>query len=98
MTKTISAVGFEFEKKQSEMIEKKMKRIAYAEDLIIDLIVRVKHDKAYSFDATMNFRWGNQGHAACEDFDFAAGVNKLMDMLDAKIKKEKDKVQNHKKQ
>ena len=37
MIKNISAVGFELEQKQSEMIEKKLKRIDYAEDLIVDL-------------------------------------------------------------
>jgi putative sigma-54 modulation protein len=97
MTKSVSAVGFEFEKKQSELIESKMKRIEYADDLIVDLTMRVKHDKAYSFDATVNFRWGTRGHVTSEDFDFAAGLNKLMDILDTKIKKEKDKVQDHNK-
>ncbi len=93
MTKAISAVGFELEQKQSEMIEKKLERVKYAEDLIVDLIVRVKHDKAYVFDTTVNFRWGAQAHVTGEDFDFAAALNKMMDVLDTKIKKEKDKIQ-----
>ena len=96
MTKSVSAVGFVFEEKQSEMIEKKLSRISYAEDLIIDLILHVKHDKAYNFDCTVNFKWGAQGHVASEDFDFGAGLNKLMDVLDTKVKKEKDKVQEKK--
>lgn len=97
MTKSVSAVGFDLEKKQSELIESKMKRIAYAEDLIVDLMLRVKRDKSYNFDATANFRWGTQAHVTSEDFDFAAGLNKLMDVLDVKIKKEKDKIQDHNK-
>ena len=96
MTKSVSAVGFVFEEKQSDMIEKKLARIGYAEDLIVDLILRVKHDKAYSFDCTVNFKWGTQGHVAAEDFDFGAGLNKLMDILDQKVKKEKDKIQEKK--
>ena len=96
MTKSVSAVGFVFEAKQSDMIEKKLARIGYAEDLIVDLIIRVKHDKAYSFDCTVNFKWGTQGHVAAEDFDFGAGLNKLMDILDQKVKKEKDKIQEKK--
>jgi len=43
-----------------------------------------------------NFRWGGNAHVSSEDFDFAAGVNKLMDVLDQKIKKEKDKIQEKK--
>ena len=62
MTKSITAVGFDLDQKQSDMIEKKLQRISYADDLIIDLIVRVKHEKEYSFDIVANFRWGVQGH------------------------------------
>ena len=30
---------------------------------------------------------------SAEDFDFAAAFNKMMDVLDNKVKKEKDKIQ-----
>lgn len=93
MTKSISAVGFTFEKDQSDLIEKKLARIKYAEDLIVDLILRVKEDKKFYFDVTVNFRWGANAHVTGDDFDFAAGLNKTMDVLDQKIKKEKDKIQ-----
>lgn len=93
MTKSISAIGFDFEKDQTDLIEQKLKRIAYADDLIVDLILRVKEDKKYYFDATVNFRWGANAHVTGDDYDFAAGLNKLMDVLDQKIKKEKDKIQ-----
>ena len=96
MNKTYSAVGFDLEKKQSDMIEKKLSRISYAEDLIVDLILRVKHDKAYVFDTTVNFKWGTQAHVSGEDFDFGAALNKMMDVLDTKVKKEKDKIQEKK--
>ena len=92
MTKNVSA-SFELEKKQSELIEKKLERIKYADDLIVDLSVRVKREKEYIFEATANFRWGAQAHVSGKDFDFAAAINKMMDVLDVKIKKEKDKIQ-----
>lgn len=96
MTTSVKAVGFTLEQKQSEMIDSKIKRISYAEDLIVDLLMHIKHDKAYSFDTTVNFRWGAQAHVTGEDYDFAAALNKMMDVLDNKIKKEKDKVQEKK--
>lgn len=95
MTRNVKAVGFALEKKQNEMIESKFKRIAYADDLIVDLLVTIKHDKGYNFDATVNFRWGLSAHVASDDYDFSAGLNKLMDALDNKVKKEKDKIQEH---
>ena len=61
MNTSINAVGFTLEQKQSDMIDSKLKRISYADDLIVDLIIKIKHDKEY--------------------------------VLDNKIKKEKDKVQ-----
>ncbi len=96
MTKQISAQGFSLQKDQSDLINTKLKRIEYADNLIIDLILRVKEDKKYYFDATINFRWGANGHVTSDDYDFAAGLNKLMDVLDQKIKKEKDKIQEKK--
>ena len=93
MTPSITAVGFTLEKKQSEMIETKLKRIAYADELIVDLLMKIKQDKAYTFDTTINFKWGTSAHVTGEDFDFGAALNKMMDVLDNKIKKEKDKVQ-----
>lgn len=93
MTPVISAVGFSLTSSESAMIETKLKRISYADDLIMDLNMKIKHEKEYVFDTTVHFKWGTQSHVTADDYDFAAGLNKLMDVLDNKIKKEKDKVQ-----
>lgn len=93
MTPSISAIGFSMNPQQSEMIESKLKRIAYADDLIVDLIIRIKLDKEFSVEATANFKWGTTAHVTGEDHDFGAAVNKMMDVLDNKVKKEKDKKQ-----
>lgn len=93
MEKSINAVGFTLDEKQSDMIESKLKRIAYAEDKIVTLTMRIKHPKEYSFDTTINFRWGTQAHVSSDDFDFASALNKTMDLLDQKINKEKEKIQ-----
>ena len=97
MTTSVKAVGFTMDQKQSEMVDSKMKRVAYAEDLIIDLKLNIKLDKSFTADATVNFRWGTSAHVSGEDYDFGAALNKMMDVLDNKIKKEKDKIQNHQK-
>ena len=61
--------------------------------MIVDLLIRVKDDKKIMFDVTANFRWGAVAHVSAEDYDFAAALNKTMDILDTKVKKEKDKIQ-----
>ena len=54
----------------------------------------MKEDKKYYFDATVNFRWGATAHVEADEYDFAACLNKMMDMLDLKIKKEKEIIMN----
>lgn len=93
MNVTLSAVGFDFQQEQQDLINKKLERISYADDLIVDLLVRVKDDKKIIFDVTANFRWGASAHVSADDYDFAAALNKTMDILDTKVKKEKDKFQ-----
>ena len=93
MTTSINAIGLTLGEKQSETLDTKLKRIAYADDLIVDLLIKIKHDKEFSLEATINFKWGAQAHVSAQDDDFTPGVNKLMDVLDVKIKKEKDKIQ-----
>jgi len=44
----------------------------------------------------VNFRWGAQAHVSGEGRDFAEALNIMMDVLDNKIKKEKDKIQEKK--
>ena len=93
MNTSINAVGFDLSEDQQALIEKKLDRVKYADDLIVDLAFKVKEDKKFTFDTTINFRWGASCHVSAEDYDFAAGLNKLMDVMDQKIKKEKDKIQ-----
>ncbi|MGP1459003.1 MAG: HPF/RaiA family ribosome-associated protein [Treponema sp.] len=96
MTTSIKAVDFTFDQKQSDLINAKIKRISYAEDLIVDLLVSVRHSKEFKAEATVNFRWGAQAHVSGEGRDFAEALNIMMDVLDNKIRKEKDKVQEKK--
>lgn len=96
MTTSVNAVGFDFEKDQLDLINKKIERIKYAEDLIVDFALKVKEDKKFIFDATVHFRWGSVAHVSAEDYDFAAALNKMMDTLDQKVHKEKEKIQEKK--
>ena len=89
----LNSVKFDFTDEQREYLEKKFERIRYADELFTDINCTVKEDKKYIFDCTVNFRWGAVAHVSTDNYDFEAGVNKLMDMLDTKVKKEKEKIQ-----
>ena len=89
----IRAIKFSFDEDQKQFIEKKMQRVNYAEDLIISVACSVKLDKKFIYECDVRFKFGEVAHVSTENYDFEAGVNKLMDILDQKIKKEKDKIQ-----
>lgn len=93
MNTTVSGVGFTLDEDQTDLVNKKLERIKYADDLIVNSSLKIKLDKKYYFNATINFRWGTQATVTADDFEFATGLNKLIDVLDLKIKKEKDKIQ-----
>lgn len=93
MNTTINAIGFNLDQDQMDLVEKKLGRIKYGDDLITDLLFKVKEDKKYIFETTINFRWGVVAHVSSEDYEFATGLNKLVDILDQKVRKEKEKIQ-----
>jgi putative sigma-54 modulation protein len=97
MNINVQAVKFTLDEDQRVYIDKKMERIKYAEDLITDVLLNIKFDRQFYCDCTVNFRWGGNAHVKAEDFDITISINKLMDVLDLKIKKEKDKIQETRK-
>ncbi len=96
MNVNVQSVKFTMDEDQRAFVDKKLERIKYAEELITDVLFTIKYDRKFMLECTVNFRWGGNAHVSAEEFDFSAGVNKLMDVLDQKIKKEKDKVQEKK--
>ena len=92
MNTEIKAVHFSLSSETREYLEKKIARIPNAENMIVDLLFTLKKGKNFSAEVTVNFRWGVSIHQKEEDFDLNPAIDKLMDKLDAKIAKEKEKV------
>lgn len=94
MNIVVNAVGFVLQDEDREYVDKKFERIAFADDLITEVQCNIKEDKKYIYNCTVHFRWGTMAHVTTENYDFKAGVNKMMDMLDTKVQKEKEKAQD----
>ena len=92
MNTEIKAVHFSLENAAKEHLEKQITRIHNAENMIVDLLFTLTKDKDFSAEATVNFRWGVSIHLKEHDFELVPAIDKLMDKLDAKIAKEKEKV------
>jgi putative sigma-54 modulation protein len=89
-------VHFDLAPKSREYLDKKLERVEYAKDMIVDLIFVFTKDKEFKLEATVNFRWGTQAHVEENDYGLDAGIDKLVDRLEQKISKEKEKIKEHK--
>jgi putative sigma-54 modulation protein len=92
MNTEIKAVHFSLHDDAKEYLNKKIERIHNAENMIIDLLFTLKKEKEFEAEATVNFRWGVSIHVQEFDFDLNSAIDKMMDKLESKITKEKEKV------
>ncbi len=96
MNVDVKGVHLDISQNVRDYLNKKLKRLSYAEDLIVDLLFTLSQDsKAYKAEANINFRWGTSAHIGVDTFNLIKGIDLLFDKLDVKIRKEKDKIQDH---
>jgi putative sigma-54 modulation protein len=89
----IRAVHFAMEEDAKAYLNRKLTRIPNAENMIVDLMFVITKDKEFVAEATVNFRWGVSSHVKDSAFELNAAIDKLIDKLESKIIKEKEKVQ-----
>jgi putative sigma-54 modulation protein len=92
----VKGVHLDISQNVHDYLNKKLKRLGYAEDLIVDLLFTLSQDsKAYKTEVNINFRWGTSAHIGVNSFNLIKGIDQLFDKLDVKINKEKAKIQEH---
>jgi len=97
MNLEITGIHFNVSDEIRQAIEKKLSRLEFAQSFIIDLLFKlIKENRAYKAEVTINFRWGSSAHISVDGFDVYEELDKLFDKIEAKIKKEKSKIQDHK--
>ena len=80
-----------------DYIGKKMPRLDFAKDYVIDLLFHFSQEKSqYKLEANINFRWGSAIHVGADSFDIFQGIDRLFDKMELKVSKEKKRVQDHK--
>jgi putative sigma-54 modulation protein len=94
MNTEIKAVHFTLREDTRTYLERKIARIHNAENMIVDLLFTLTKEKDFAAEATINFRWGVSIHVKENDFELNPAIDKLMDKLEAKIIKEKEKVKD----
>lgn len=93
MNTEIKALQFEMNEDAKAYLAKKLGRIHNAENMIVDLLVTFKKEKDFEAAATVNLRWGTTVRVSENDFELNAAIDKMIDKLEAKLTKEKEKVQ-----
>jgi len=97
MNTEIKGVHVEITEKIRDYVGKKLQRLEFAKDYLIDLLFHFSQEKSlYKLEANINFRWGHSIHVGEEGFDIFEGIDKLFDKMELKISKEKKRVQDHK--
>ena len=92
MNLEIKAVHFTLHDDAKDYLNKKIERLRNVENMIVDLKITIKKDKDFEAEATVNFRWGVSTYVAEKDYELTKAIDNMIDKLDAKIIKEKEKV------
>lgn len=96
MNVDIKGVHMDLNQRIHDYMNKKLKRVQYADDLIVDLLFTLTQEtRGYTAEVNVNFRWGTQAHIKVETFNIIKAIDQLFDKMDEKITKEKEKIQDH---
>ncbi|GMO27625.1 MAG: hypothetical protein Ta2F_03220 [Termitinemataceae bacterium] len=90
----IKALHFSLKDEEREYLDKKIARIRKAENLINDVIFTFAKDAAqYTAESSVKFKWGATAIVKETEYDINPLIDKIIDKLEAKINKEKEKNQ-----
>lgn len=93
---TVKAVHMNLRESTREFIDEKLKKINFADGIVEDLEFTLTKDHGqFECEAKCHFHWGDWAIIKAEGFELHEAINKAIDKLDHKVKKEKDKVQKH---
>jgi putative sigma-54 modulation protein len=92
MNLDIKAVQFSLHDDAKEYLNKKLDRLRNIENMLVDLLITLKKEKDFIVEAKVNFRWGVTVHVSESDFELTKAIDKMIDKLEGKITKEKEKV------
>ncbi len=97
MTVEVKGVHYEVSEKTREYVDKKLKRLAKVEDLVIDFHMTISREPKgmYITDSDIHFRWGKVSHVKVENRDLYKAIDMMFDKIEQKTLKEKEKIQEH---
>jgi len=93
----IKGVHLDIRDETKDFIHEKLARVEFASEYVISLDFTFTKDNAeYLAEAKLHFKWGAAPVIKTRAFDLHESINLLIDKVDHKIKKERDKITDHK--
>lgn len=97
MNVDVRSVHFDLGAPSREYLDKKLERLSFAKDSIVSMDFAFTKEKDFLCESTVHFRWGTQAHLSEREFELDVGIDKLIDKMEMKVRKEKDRVQDRNK-
>lgn len=92
----IKGVHYDLSEATREFIDKKLERISFANDYIMDLQITItKNRPGYTVEANVNFRWGHPSHVGADGHELYEAIELMVDKLEHVVRREKKKVREH---
>jgi putative sigma-54 modulation protein len=93
----IKAVHFDVKDETKDFIQERLEKLDFAADYIVDLGFTLTKEKAeYEVEVKLHLKWGHQSVIKVRSHDLHEGINTLIDKLDHKVRKEREKITDHK--
>ncbi|TVR33299.1 MAG: HPF/RaiA family ribosome-associated protein [Spirochaetaceae bacterium] len=93
----IQAVHFDLKDETRDFIEEKLQKIEFARDMIVDIeFTLVRDAREFELEVKIHFRWGKSHVIKLRTFELHEGLEKLIAKLEMKVRKEKEKIKEHK--
>lgn len=96
MNVDVKAVHYNLSDNTREFINKKVEKLEYLDELIIDFALTVtKQKNDYRVDAHVHYRWNKDVHFHTEERELYKAIELLIDKVIISATKEKEKIKEH---
>lgn len=97
MERLIQGIHYDLSQSAQEYINKKMQKLEFLKDDIEEFKMHVLHEKnGYTVKIDIHTKWGSKDHLDSSSSKLYKAVNKVIDKVARKLKKEKEKIAQHK--
>lgn len=97
MNLTVRGINYVPSQETKDFIDKKLKKLGFAEDYLHDLDIAIKRETkgiGYHIDTVLHFKWKTEKIVNQDCYELYEGIELIADKIQSVAKKEKEKVMN----